>query len=148
MKLDSQSGRRITLIALLLMFLFLPRCEPAMRRDELDCEEAVAKLKQCCPQFPSLQPDYCEYTPAKACSSDIYPAIREDGSREIRGKDCATLQSDHSCAYYAISPGRGGSKLAAVQSSSAIPSELRPAAQGELPIEAPLAERAENPEGP
>jgi hypothetical protein len=64
-----------------------------MRQDELDCEEAVSHLQDCCPHFDSSKID-CTYT--SACST-TYPAISIPQSACIRSQSCSQLVSAGVC---------------------------------------------------
>jgi hypothetical protein len=65
-----------------------------MRQDELDCEEAVSHLQECCPSFDSSHIE-CLYV--SGCETSTYPAISIAQSQCIRGESCATLVSSGVC---------------------------------------------------
>ena len=74
----------------------------AFREDEVQCEETVAHLESCCPNFdPGLVS--CEYV--QGCSSAC-PDLDATESRELRELDCAELRNgDHCERVLAISDG-------------------------------------------
>jgi hypothetical protein len=64
-------------------------CGDAPRQDELDCEEAVAYLEECCPNFPSSRIS-CVYQETSGCES-TGPDISIAESRCVRQKSCSEL---------------------------------------------------------
>jgi hypothetical protein len=94
------------LTAAVLLFL-AARC---LRPDEMHCENAVARLADCCPRFQASRVS-CQYVEGCGVS---YPAISEDDSRCIVGKSCSALVSDGICAAAQTATPRstsGGSSL-------------------------------------
>jgi hypothetical protein len=70
----------------------------AIRDDELECEEAVSHLMQCCGFTPSTT--YCTYVaPSGGCDSSppIYPALDPTESECIRSESCGDLASSGVC---------------------------------------------------
>ena len=77
---------------------FAVRC---LRADELHCENAVAQLEKCCPDF-KVEQDYCVYKDAQ-CNAmfgwdKVYPAISEDDARCIVRASCTELLENGTCA--------------------------------------------------
>lgn len=72
----------------------------AIRPDELECEEAVGRLTQCCDL--AVVDGYCTYVApvSQGCSETpaVYPALTPDESRCIRAMSCAAMQSSGVCA--------------------------------------------------
>ena len=65
-----------------------------MRQDELDCEEAVSHLQDCCPGFDSSRIE-CVYV--TGCTNSEYPAISISQSQCIRRESCESLVWSHVC---------------------------------------------------
>ena len=61
-----------------------------MREDELDCEEAVSHLQDCCPGFDARRIE-CIYV--TGCGGTTYPAISIAQSQCIRGESCSALSA-------------------------------------------------------
>ncbi len=79
----------------------------AIRDDELECEEAVGRLLECCPGFQVAE-GYCVYVASEGCNSPppIYPALAPEESRCIRGASCDGLVTSGVCARAAaVRPG-------------------------------------------
>ena len=76
-----------------------------LRPDEMHCENAVARLVDCCPGFTAKQVS-CEYV--EGCGA-TYPAISEDDARCIAGEGCAALVADGVCAAAATAQPRAQS---------------------------------------
>jgi hypothetical protein len=66
-----------------------------VREDELRCEEAVARLKECCDGFDVHRID-CYYA-ATGCGT-YYPAITISESRCITSESCATIVATGVCS--------------------------------------------------
>jgi hypothetical protein len=66
-----------------------------IREDELECEEAVAKLDSCCSNFDS-SPIQCTFQ--SDCSSTTYPDLDEPTSRCIRDESCDVIVGTGVCA--------------------------------------------------
>ena len=75
------------------MIVVVFACGDHMRSDELECEEAVGHLLDCCPGL-SFSEDYCTYD---AHCSGRPPRLDEDQSRCIRAKSCDELRDAHAC---------------------------------------------------
>lgn len=67
----------------------------AIRRDEFLCEEAHAKLVECCPGF-STDGSYCSYS--EGCGNTSYPALSPEESNCIRTASCEKLRDTGICA--------------------------------------------------
>jgi len=71
------------------------------REDEVECEQAVNRLKECCPVFNSAQLD-CSYSERLDCSDNVtgrqYPALSLDESRCVQNLPCAALVDTGVCA--------------------------------------------------
>ncbi len=72
------------------------------QQDVIECEEALAKLDQCCPDFDSSRV-LCNYYYAYSggCGSSteekVSPAFSKEESTCIRNTDCNTLQTKNVC---------------------------------------------------
>jgi hypothetical protein len=71
-------------------------CGAPLRKDELDCEEAVAHLADCCPGFVSSALA-CRYED-HGCGGVTHPALDIGEAACIRDERCAQLVSDRVCA--------------------------------------------------
>jgi len=67
----------------------------AIRKDEFLCEEAHARLVECCPGF-STNASYCSFS--EGCGSTSYPALSPEESNCIRGASCESLRDSGICA--------------------------------------------------
>jgi hypothetical protein len=67
-----------------------------MDQDELDCEEAVSVLKDCCPGFDT-SPVQCIHA-SNGCGAGTSPALSQDDSACIRAESCGKLVSTGVCA--------------------------------------------------
>ena len=65
-------------------------CGDGLRQDELDCEEAVSHLDECCPGFQATSRIQCMYDD-QGCGNVTEPAIPEDVSSCIRNESCEEL---------------------------------------------------------
>lgn len=86
-------GRRPTAAAVsatLLLAAFAVRC---MRPDEFKCENAVARLDQCCSGF-RVERSYCTYY--SDCGI-VYPTISEKDATCIVDAPCATIVANGIC---------------------------------------------------
>jgi hypothetical protein len=79
--------------AMLVALVLAPTCG-GIRRDEFVCEEAFAKLSECCPGFSTAE-DYCDYD--SGCGATRHPALSPEESDCIRGKTCAALRDQKIC---------------------------------------------------
>jgi hypothetical protein len=66
----------------------------SVRDDELQCEEAVSKLENCCPGF-DIGRVRCEYS---SCDDSRNPDIDVNGAECIRATSCASLMTSGKCA--------------------------------------------------
>jgi hypothetical protein len=73
------------------------------RQDEVECDEALARLEECCPGFHASA-IRCTYI--EGCEHSTYPSILPGESRCIRDKSCDEIRQKHTCERIA---GRGGS---------------------------------------
>ena len=67
----------------------------SVRKDELVCEEAVARLSDCCPSFDPRRFD-CEYI--QSCAGSNVPVVDEHAAECIRARACDDLASTGICA--------------------------------------------------
>ena len=67
----------------------------SIRQDQLECEEAVTKLDECCSHFDS-SPIQCIFT--QGCDDTTYPDLDIPTSECIRGESCATIVASGVCA--------------------------------------------------
>jgi hypothetical protein len=67
----------------------------AIRKDEFLCEEAHARLVECCPDAPKGE-SYCSFN--EGCGSTSYPALSPEESNCIRESSCAKLRDSGACA--------------------------------------------------
>jgi hypothetical protein len=65
-----------------------------IREDEFDCENAVARLVQCCPGFVASSVD-CTYSPG--CNDNPYPSLDPSQSNCIMQSSCDTLRQTGVC---------------------------------------------------
>ena len=82
---------RLALAALGLSTLM---ADGGLREDEIDCEQAVAHLQECCPGFARTETLQCEYN--DGCGT-IDPALSIDQSLCILGESCAQIVSSGLC---------------------------------------------------
>lgn len=71
----------------------------AFEQDQVECEEAVAHLVECCPE---LRPEwfFCErLEPFSGCGDAREPDIDLEKSRVIRGRSCAELRDADWCSW-------------------------------------------------
>jgi len=79
--------------ALLALVVLVPTCG-GVRRDEFLCEEAYARLVECCPGFSSNDL-YCDYDSGCGVTKD--PALSPEESDCVRGKTCDELRNQKVC---------------------------------------------------
>lgn len=75
------------------LFIGAPLACGDMKQDELDCEEAVAHLQDCCPGFDARR---IECLHSDGCTPER-PAISIPQSQCIRGENCGELVSSGVC---------------------------------------------------
>lgn len=83
--------RNITFIALIVGLSL--GC--GIRQDELRCEEAVAHLDHCCPNFPHDSIS-CQYMDG-LCENPYYPDISVEQSECIIAKSCDAIRAAGLC---------------------------------------------------
>lgn len=70
------------------------------REDEVECEQAVNRLKECCPDFVASQVD-CSYREQLDCSDHVtgrfYPALSLEESACVQRSSCAELVEKGAC---------------------------------------------------
>lgn len=66
----------------------------SVRDDELSCEEAVARLQDCCPGIDPRRLN-CEFE--TSCSSSNVPVVTERAAECIRARACADLEARGIC---------------------------------------------------
>jgi len=66
----------------------------AIRKDEFLCEEAHARLSECCPNFPKGE-SYCSFS--EGCGNTSYPALSPEESNCIRTASCEKIRSNGIC---------------------------------------------------
>lgn len=88
---DGARRRRGRVGAVTLLVVVVVSCG-SIDDEELQCEEAVARLEDCCPSFEprrfNCRPNGCNGTP---------PALTEDAAECIRERGCSELRSSGSC---------------------------------------------------
>jgi hypothetical protein len=67
-----------------------------IRGDELECEEAVARLTTCCPGFDPGKVE-CAYVD-RGCDPPILPAFSVETAQCIERSDCVALAARGTCA--------------------------------------------------
>jgi hypothetical protein len=83
---------RLALAALGLSTLMMD-CN-GVREDEVDCEQAVAYLQQCCPDFAQSETLQCDYSEGCGVTE---PAISIPQSQCILAETCAQIVSSGLC---------------------------------------------------
>jgi hypothetical protein len=71
-----------------------PLAQQGFRQDELECEEALAHLDDCCEDFDPAAVD-CNHV--DGCDTDTFPTISVDESQCIRDKSCESIRRDGIC---------------------------------------------------
>ncbi len=77
-----------------LVLLMTSQRASGLREDDLKCEEAVAHLNDCCPNF-DLSKISCSYK--SGCGSTQYAELGIEDSVCIQNKDCKTLIAEGIC---------------------------------------------------
>jgi hypothetical protein len=67
-----------------------------LRQDEAECEEAVARLVECCPGFDPKAIN-CEYVQGDCAVGVVYPSLSAPDSECILGKSCDALTAQKVC---------------------------------------------------
>ena len=80
---------------------------PGFRKDEVSCEEAVAHLDDCCPDFDETQLN-CTY--ADQCSN-VYPDLKVAESECIREASCDEIRARNLCAIRPVYEEQGTRSL-------------------------------------
>jgi hypothetical protein len=64
------------------------------RQDEVECEEALARLEECCPGFDAslVRCDYLE-----SCEDTTYPSITPSESQCLRDLSCDVIRQKRAC---------------------------------------------------
>lgn len=92
-------ARNVMVFAAVVVFAYGASCT-GFREDEIDCEQAVVHLTDCCPGFVASKIN-CEYDEHRDCSDSLvstqYPALDTDESDCLRGKTCEELVADGLC---------------------------------------------------
>ncbi len=83
-------------LAIAIGFTLILACGDELSQEELDCEEAVAYLEDCCPGFSGSRLS-CAY--GAGCSS-AGPAIHSDESQCLRAQSCSTLLKRGVCQRF------------------------------------------------
>jgi hypothetical protein len=82
-----------------LLFVVLLGAMPmtqCLRQDEAECEEAVARLIECCPGFDPAAIN-CEYVKGDCDQGSVYPSLSAPDSECILGKSCEALNAQKVC---------------------------------------------------
>jgi hypothetical protein len=81
-------------VASVVALLFASRCDGGLSQDELECQQAVNQLADCCPGF---DPDGvgCRYS--ETCNAS-YPAFTVAESNCIENESCSQLVASNVCA--------------------------------------------------
>jgi len=74
--------------------LLLPLACGLIREDELECEQAVAHLLDCCPGFDARRL-VCMYE--GGCGSTVYPSLPLEESKCLEALDCASIRAGDYC---------------------------------------------------
>jgi hypothetical protein len=126
--------RRALQIAVTILGFSTLVADGGLREDEIDCEEAVAYLQQCCPGFARTETLQCVY--GDSCGV-IEPALSIDQSQCILGLSCPQIVANGICdrAAHLSSPSSappidfgtgGGSGAGGGSSSSLTPATVCP----------------------
>jgi hypothetical protein len=89
-------GSSLRWVLVAITWLFVVRCGPYgdFREDELECEQAVARLTSCCPGFKP-EAISCDYS--TGCGITDYPALTIDESHCVQNESCPSLQGTGVC---------------------------------------------------
>lgn len=83
---------------------FVPVLSDCGREDEFDCEEAVARLEECCPGV-STRTISCTYIAGGACVGPTFPTLSVEDSQCIVARSCEDLQSGVCARISTLRPG-------------------------------------------
>lgn len=89
------TGRRRFALLIVVVIGALPMTQ-CLRQDEVECEEAVALLKECCPGFDAKIIN-CEFSPGSCTTDAVYPTLSTADSECMLGKSCDALNADKTC---------------------------------------------------
>jgi hypothetical protein len=85
----------LPVVVFALAFLLL-RCGD-LRQDEIQCEEAAAHLKNCCPSFNASRVN-CKYV--EGCDGSTHPPLLSvETSQCIRATSCDSVVANNMCAH-------------------------------------------------
>jgi len=124
--------RRAFQIALIVLGFSTLMADGGLREDEIDCEEAVSYLQQCCPHFKQTETLQCEYSDGCGVTE---PALSIDQSQCILGLSCQQIVANGICekARNLASPSTGtdldlgfGGGFSADDGSSSTPGTVCP----------------------
>jgi hypothetical protein len=84
--------------SLVTLVVALVCCGSGFREDEVRCEDALAHLLECCPNFDRA-PITCAYHYTGGCGSSTttYPALSIRQSQCVESSSCTALRDDHVC---------------------------------------------------
>ena len=69
-----------------------------VREDELQCEETVAHLQDCCPGYdPDFHAIDCTYKPPGPCVSEELPSLATSTAKCIRDLSCDIIRTKGLC---------------------------------------------------
>jgi hypothetical protein len=85
---------RIASTILVSSLVVVVTCIDSLHEDEFLCEEAHARLVECCPGFRTDS----EYCASDSGCSDVVPALSSDESRCIKDSSCDRLRNEGICA--------------------------------------------------
>jgi hypothetical protein len=91
MKRRTRALFRLSLPALALLSLV---ASGGLREDEIDCEEAVAHLDECCPGFAKATSMSCTF--GTGCEQSL-PELTVDESRCVTAASCDEIRSRNLC---------------------------------------------------
>lgn len=66
-----------------------------LRRDEVECESAIAHLQDCCPDDFAVVPGACDY--GHGCGTTYLPILAEDQSLCIQELSCGEIEARDLC---------------------------------------------------
>lgn len=89
------TARRRVALLIVVVIGALPMTQ-CLRQDEVECEEAVALLKECCPGL-DVKIINCQFSPGTCTSDAVYPTLSTADSECMLGKSCDALNADKTC---------------------------------------------------